>query len=79
MVVLDGRLPDLPGRGRSRSCTATSFSARSRHGPDAGGEIGPAAEALDHAADDYLSKPFAPELLIARVGAVLRRARRYAS
>ena len=39
------------------------------------GEAGERAMALDEGADDYLNKPFDPVELIARVRAVLRRAR----
>jgi type II secretory ATPase GspE/PulE/Tfp pilus assembly ATPase PilB-like protein/ActR/RegA family two-component response regulator len=80
MVVLDGRLPDLPWPRTIEILHRDVFLSTVPVmvlTPE--GETGPAAEALDHAADDYLSRPFAPELLIARVGAVLRRARRYAS
>src|SRR6185312_14387976 len=41
-----------------------------------GVRVGPdeQAEGLDHGADDYLPKPFAPDLLRAKVSTVLRRA-----
>ncbi len=39
------------------------------------GEAGERAMALDEGADDYLNKPFDPNELVARIRAVLRRAR----
>mgnify|MGYP001040440435 FL=1 len=72
MVILDLMLPDLRGeevcrrlRARSRvpviMLTAKAEDADAVHG-------------LDLGADDYVTKPFSPRQLVARVEAVLRRA-----
>jgi len=71
LVILDLGLPDLDGlevcaRVRSRSdVPIIVLSAR-------GGEPQKVA-ALDQGADDYVTKPFGPEELLARVRAALRR------
>ena len=72
LVVLDLMLPDIPGEQvctavRSRSDVAIiMLSAKS----DAEERI----VGLDLGADDYLTKPFSPRELVARVKALLRRA-----
>jgi len=71
LVVLDLRLPDVDGlevlrglrRGRKR-IPVIILTAR--------GEIGERVEGLDLGADDYLTKPFAFDELLARVRARLR-------
>jgi len=71
LVVLDLRLPDVDGlevlrglrRGRER-IPVIILTAR--------GEIGERVEGLDLGADDYLTKPFAFDELLARVRARLR-------
>ena len=71
LVILDLGLPDMDGTDvcrdiRDRSETPILvLSAR--------GEEKDKIAALDHGADDYVSKPFSPEELMARVRASLRR------
>ena len=70
-MILDLGLPDMDGtevcrQVRERADTPILvLSAR-------GGEKDKVA-ALDHGADDYITKPFGPEELMARVRASLRR------
>jgi len=71
LVVLDLGLPDIDGTEVCRRIRATSnmpivvLSAR-------GGEADKVA-ALDLGADDYVTKPFSPEELLARIRVALRR------
>ena len=71
LVVLDLGLPDLEGGEVCRRVRATSqlpivvLSARS-------GDVDKVA-ALDLGADDYVTKPFSPEELLARIRVALRR------
>ena len=73
VVVLDGMLPDGDGLDLLREIRATSslpvvlLTAR---GDDVDRIVG-----LELGADDYLPKPFNPRELLARLRAVLRRAR----
>ncbi|MEE3059491.1 MAG: response regulator, partial [Pseudomonadota bacterium] len=76
LVVLDWMMPEASGidvcrelrsRARTRLLPIIMVSAR--------GEDGDRSLGLDSGADDYISKPFSPRELIARVKAVLRRAR----
>jgi len=72
LVVLDLGLPDVDGIDVCRKMRQVSnvpivvLSAR-------GGE-GDKVAALDAGADDYVTKPFGPEELLARIRAALRRA-----
>ena len=72
LVVLDLGLPDLEGGEVCRRIRLTSqapiivLSAR--------GAERDKVEALDRGADDYVTKPFGPEELLARVRTALRRA-----
>ncbi len=72
LVILDLMLPGLPGLEVCRALRAQSavpilvLSAR--------GEEATKVGALDLGADDYLTKPFAIDELLARVRALLRRA-----
>jgi len=72
LVVLDLGLPDLDGTEVCRRIRATSkvpiivLSAR--------GAEAEKVRALDLGADDYVTKPFGPEELLARVRVALRRA-----
>jgi len=72
LVVLDIGLPDLDGlavcrrlRGKGLALPILMLTAR-----DA---VSDRVAGLDAGADDYLVKPFAPEELLARVRALLRR------
>ena len=71
LIVLDLGLPDLEGTEVCRRVRATSkvpilvLSAR-------GGEADK-VHALDLGADDYVTKPFGPEELLARIRVALRR------
>jgi len=76
LVVLDWMMPEASGidvcrelrsRAQTRLMPIIMVSAR--------GEEGDRSLGLDSGADDYIAKPFSPRELIARVKAVLRRAR----
>jgi len=73
LVVLDWLMPGPDGLEVAKRLRATSetrilmLTAR-----DA---VGDRVEGLDSGADDYLVKPFAPEELLARIRALLRRGR----
>ena len=72
LVILDLMLPDIPGEEVCRRLRARSrvpiimLTARV--------EDADAVQGLDLGADDYVTKPFSPRQLMARVEAVLRRA-----
>jgi two-component system KDP operon response regulator KdpE len=72
LVVLDLGLPDMDGtvvceRIRARSDMPILILSARLTEPDK-------IAALDRGADDYITKPFSPEELLARVRAALRRA-----
>jgi DNA-binding response OmpR family regulator len=73
LVVLDLGLPDLPGEEvvrlarRSSDVPVVMLTARASEGDRVAG--------LRLGADDYVTKPFSPRELVARVEAVLRRTR----
>ena len=64
-------------------CRVLRRNESTRHIPiimvTARGEEGDKIRALDVGADDYVTKPFSPAELIARVNAVLRRVSNYVS
>ena len=73
LVVLDLMLPDMSGMEvmrRIRERVPVSIILLTAKGTEADKVRG-----LDLGADDYVRKPFSPEELVARVNAVLRRAR----
>ena len=73
LVVLDWMMPEASGID---VCRDLRSRAQTRLLPiSARGEDGDRSLGLDSGADDYISKPFSPRELIARVKAVLRRAR----
>lgn len=72
IVVLDLRLPDMPGLDvlaaiRERTATPVILLTGQADTRDR-------VRGLDLGADDYVTKPFSPEELAARIRAVLRRA-----
>ncbi len=76
LVVLDWMLPLMSGlevcrqlrrRPETRDVPIIMLTAR--------GEEGDRVRGLESGADDYVTKPFSPQELIARIRAVLRRAR----
>ena len=73
LVLLDLRLPDMSGFDVCRAIRARSIvpiiivTAR--------GEESDKIRGLNTGADDYVTKPFSPQELVARVRAVLRRSR----
>jgi DNA-binding response OmpR family regulator len=71
LVLLDVMLPGLDGFGvlrRIRATSAVSVLLLTARGEDVDRIVG-----LEIGADDYLSKPFNPRELLARVRAILRR------
>ena len=74
LVLLDWMLPDVPGVAFARQLRA---AARTRALPilmlTARAEEGDKLAGFDAGADDYLTKPFSPRELLARVRALLRR------
>ena len=76
LVVLDWMMPEASGIDVCRELRARSGT---RFLPiiilSARGEEGDRALGLDSGADDYICKPFSPRELVARVKALLRRAR----
>jgi two-component system, OmpR family, alkaline phosphatase synthesis response regulator PhoP len=75
LVLLDLMLPGVDGL---RVCQALRESPRTQSLPivmlTAKGEEADIVRGLNMGADDYITKPFSPKVLIARVSAVLRRA-----
>jgi two-component system response regulator RegX3 len=75
LILLDVMLPHIDGFAL---CTAL----RRKHGAipiiflSARGEVRDKVDGFDHGADDYISKPFEPTEVLARIEAVLRRYRR---
>ncbi|MDF2659689.1 MAG: transcriptional regulator [Paenibacillus sp.] len=75
LVLLDVMMPGLDGwdvlkRIRERSsCPIIMLTAK--------GDVRDRLEGLNLGADDYMSKPFVPEEVVARVNAVLRRPTRW--
>lgn len=74
LVLLDLTLPDGDGRDMLRALRkagkGTLVLVATAHG-----HLAERVQTLDAGADDYLVKPFAPEELLARVRALLRRPR----
>jgi len=76
LVLLDWMLPHMSG---IEVCRQLRRKSETRNLPvimlTARGEQADRVRGLDTGADDYVTKPFAPEELVARVRAVMRRAR----
>ena len=74
LIVLDWMLPDLAGTALARRLRA---DARNRDIPiimlTARAQERDKIEGLESGADDYVTKPFSPKELLARIKAVLRR------
>lgn len=74
LVVLDLMLPGLDG---FEVCAALKHDPKTRHIPivmlTAKGTEADIVRGLEMGADDYVTKPFSPKVLVARVQAVLRR------
>ena len=73
LIVLDVMLPDVDGRSVAR--VAREEAAIPILMLSALGSTQHRVDGLEAGADDYLTKPFAPSELVARVRSVLRRAR----
>ncbi|HLA84104.1 MAG TPA: response regulator [Thermoguttaceae bacterium] len=75
LILLDLMLPGLDGLS---VCKRLKESVKTRHIPiimlTAKGEEADIVKGLDMGADDYVTKPFSPKVLMARIAAVLRRA-----
>ncbi len=75
LIVLDLMLPGIDGLS---VCGQLKGDSRTRPIPiimlTAKGEEADIVRGLEIGADDYVTKPFSPRVLVARVGAVLRRA-----
>ncbi len=74
LILLDWMLPDIAGTALARKLRA---DARSKDIPiimlTARAQEQDKVEGLDAGADDYITKPFSPKELMARIKAVLRR------
>ncbi len=79
LIILDLMLPGIDG---FEVCRRLKQDAASRHIPlvmlTAKGEETDIVAGLELGADDYLTKPFSPGILLARLRAILRRAERQA-
>lgn len=74
LVVLDLMLPDMDGlEVCQRLRASTEMSAAAIVMMTAKGEEEDIIKGLEYGADDYIPKPFSPQVLIARINAVLRR------
>jgi two-component system alkaline phosphatase synthesis response regulator PhoP len=75
LIILDLMLPGMDGREVTRTLRG---DPRTKHMPilmlTAKGEESDVVTGLELGADDYLTKPFSPRILVARSRAVLRRA-----
>ncbi len=75
LIILDRMLPGLQG---TEICRIIRNNAKLASIPiimlTAKGEVADKIEGLETGADDYITKPFSPKELVARVSAVLRRA-----
>ena len=80
LIVLDLLLPNVDGL---EVCKLLKNDPRTKHVPivmlTAKGDEADMVTGLELGADDYISKPFSPRVLTARVRAVLRRAQEPAS
>jgi len=80
LILLDWMLPGMSGLDFARRLRA---DARTKHVPiimlTARGEERDKVTGLESGADDYVTKPFSPRELLARIQAVLRRGRPQAS
>lgn len=72
LVVLDLQLPDMSGMEVLRRARSDAY-AQPMIILSGFGREHDRVRALEDGADDYLSKPFSPEELVARVRAILRR------
>lgn len=76
LIVLDLLLPRIDGL---EACKLLKADSRTRHVPivmlTAKSEEADHVTGLELGADDYMTKPFSPRVLIARIKAVLRRRR----
>ena len=73
VIILDLGLPDMDGAEvikKTRSWSATPIIIVSARGDDSD-----KVEALDAGADDYITKPFSVDELMARIRVAMRRAR----
>ncbi len=74
LILLDLMLPGLDGM---EVCRALKSNTRTSSIPvimlTAKGEEGDVVHGLEVGADDYITKPFSPKVLLARIRAVLRR------
>lgn len=74
LIVLDLMLPELDGL---EVCRTLKSDPRTHHIPvvmlTAKGEESDIVAGLELGADDYITKPFSPRVLVARIRAVLRR------
>src|SRR3954449_7852187 len=74
LIVLDRMLPDLSGEEICSAVRTESAIPILMLSPRAGEDE--RVRGLDLGADDYMTKPFSPRELVARVRALLRRAER---
>jgi two-component system phosphate regulon response regulator PhoB len=74
LIVLDLMLPDMEGLGICQRLRASKEMAEvAIVMMTAKGEEEDIVKGLEYGADDYIPKPFSPQVLIARLNAVLRR------
>lgn len=80
LIVLDLMLPGVDGM---EVCRILSRDERTRNIPilmvTARSDDGDIITGLEAGADDYITKPFSPKILAARIGSVLRRSRKNVS